>query len=277
MLYQKKNSEGVHYFECIRYSNFNILTHMHRHPELLFVRKGRIVLESGSGRELIVENEFGFIMPNEMHSYKTESDSLVDICIFSADYVPVFFNQTRGKKADRTKFVCRESGVRYVKDELFTDNGTPDFYTLKSALYAVLGEFLSQAELADQGKGELSAVDSVVAYVAENFEENITLKAIASELEYEFHYLSKAFRKRIPMNFSRYVNLYRVENATYLLHNTELPITEIALKCGFQSIRNFNRAYLSITGNTPSRDKQREAKASPCAELTDQRVKTTER
>ena len=256
MLYQKKNSEGVHYFECIRYSNFNILTHMHRHPELLFVRRGKIVLESGSGRELIGENEFGFIMPNEMHSYKTESDSLVDICIFSADYVPVFFNQMRGKKADRTKFVCRESVLRYVKDELFAENGMPDFYTLKSALYAVLGEFLSEAEFTDQGRGELGVVDTVIAYVAENFRENITLKSIAFELGYEFHYLSKAFHKRIPMNFSQYVNLYRVENATYLLHNTELPITEIALRCGFQSIRNFNRAYISITGNTPSMDRR---------------------
>ena len=229
---------------------------MHRHPEILFVRQGSIAIESAAGREIINENEFAFIMSNEMHSYSTETGSLVDICIFSSDYVPMVANQMRGKKADRTKFVCRDSVLRYVAEELFVTQSMPEHYILKSALYAVSGEFLSQAKFTEVGKSGESAVDKLAAYVADNFTENISLKSAAGELGYEFHYLSKAFHKRIPMNFSRYVNLYRVENAMFLLRNTDLPITEIALRCGFQSIRNFNRVYLSVTGNTPSRDKR---------------------
>ena len=129
---------------------------------------------------------------------------------------------------------------------------TPEPYILKSVLDAVLGELLSEAKFAEIGKSGPGAVDKLVAYVADNFTENITLKSASSELGYEFHYLSKAFHRRIPMNFSQYVNLYRVENANFLLHNTDLQITEIALKCGFQSIRNFNRVYSSLTGSTPS-------------------------
>ena len=254
MIYQKKNSEGVNYFECIRYSDFNIHAHMHRHPELLFVRRGSIVIESAIGKEIISENELAFIMSNEMHSYSTVSGSLVDICIFSFDYVPAVANQLRGKRADRTKFVCRDSVLRFAYKELFTPDRTPDPYILKSVLYAVLGEFLSEAEFNGIGKASERAVDKLIAYVADNFAENITLKGAAVELGYEFHYLSKAFHKRIPINFSQYVNLYRIENATFLLHNTDLPITEIALKCGFQSIRNFNRVYSSVTGSTPSKD-----------------------
>ena len=254
MIYQKKNSEGINYFECIRYSDFNIHAHMHRHPEILFVRRGSIVIESAVGKELISENELAFIMSNEMHSYSTDSESLVDICIFSFDYVPAAANQMRGKSADRTKFVCRDSVLRFASEELFVPDRTPTPYILKSALYAVLGEFLSEAKFEEIGKSGESAVDKLVAYVADNFTENITLKSAASELGYEFHYLSKAFHKRIPMNFSQYVNLYRVENATFLLYNTELPITEIALKCGFQSIRNFNRVYSSLAGNAPSKN-----------------------
>ena len=134
MIYQKKNSEGTHYFECIRYSDFNIHAHMHRHPEILFVRQGSIAIESAAGMEIINENEFAFIMSNEMHSYSTESSSLVDICIFSSDYVPMVVNQIRGKKADRTKFVCRDSVLRYVSQELFVTDLTPDSHILKCVL-----------------------------------------------------------------------------------------------------------------------------------------------
>ena len=96
MIYQKKNSEGINYFECIRYSDFNIHAHMHRHPEILFVRRGSIVIESAVGKELISENELAFIMSNEMHSYSTHSDSLVDICIFSFDCVPAAADRFHG-------------------------------------------------------------------------------------------------------------------------------------------------------------------------------------
>ena len=55
------------------------------------------------------------------------------------------------------------------------------------------------------------------------------------------------------MTFSQYLNAVRLEHAIELLkNNTEhLAITEIAAKCGFDTIRHFNRVFKDITGMSP--------------------------
>ena len=45
--------------------------------------------------------------------------------------------------------------------------------------------------------------------------------------------------------------------ATDLLQHTDLSMSEIAFRSGFQSIRNFNRVYAEHTGNPPAKDATR--------------------
>ena len=53
------------------------------------------------------------------------------------------------------------------------------------------------------------------------------------------------------INLRQYINQYRVDHAKYLIVDTDESITDIALSCGFQSIRNFNRVFCRLTGMTP--------------------------
>ena len=60
---------------------------------------------------------------------------------------------------------------------------------------------------------------------------------------YSAHYLSRVFSEAVGINFRRFVNELRLEYARELLTTTDLPVTEIAYKSGFGSIRSFNRAF----------------------------------
>lgn len=209
-------------------------------------------VEADGGEELIGAGEFALILPNRIHAYTTPESSVVHVCIFSEDFVPQFSREIRGKRPASTRFTCRESIVAFVRKELFVSVGTPELYTLKGALYALLGEYLQQTELYTVGGKSERLLDQIVHYIGENFRENITLRTMAEALGYEQHYLSRYFHSFIPMHFSRYVNWYRVDAATELLRNTDLPVTEIAARSGFQSLRSFNRVYLELTGTTPT-------------------------
>ena len=252
MLYQSHNSIGQNYFECLRYVDFKYVPHMHRHPELVRVVEGEVTVHYDGKTERVPAGEYALIPPNIVHAYETAQHSLVDVCIFSQAYAPAFFREIQDKRLARTRFTCRESVADFTARELFVTDHIPDFYTLKSTLYAVLGEFLSCAVFEATGKSS-ALMEKVVRYIAENYTEDITLSSMAAALGYEQHYLSRCFHALIPMHFSRYVNWYRVDAATELLHNTDLSITEIALRSGFQSIRSFNRVYLDLTGQRPSR------------------------
>jgi AraC-like DNA-binding protein len=253
MIYQQENSVGQDFFECILYRDFQYVPHMHRHPELVFVREGTLEIRLGEHTELLQANEFALIPSNCLHAYTTPDRSLVDCCIFSEAFIPTFFKETRSKRASSVRFTCNDAVREYALRVLFTARPVPDRYTLKSVFYAITGQYRQQVRFTRiTAKNEL-LMNRLIQYVSENFRENITLKSIAKTFGYEEHYLSRCFHNVIPMHFSRYVNLFRVDAATELLQHTDLPITEIALQSGFQSIRNFNRVFLEITGKTPSR------------------------
>lgn len=252
MLYQAKNSVGQAYFECIRYLDFHYEPHMHRHPELFYVREGEIIVELNGRTEVIAKGEYGWISSNSIHAYSTPERSVVDVCIYSEDIVPVFAKTVRELRAGQVKFHCRDSVARFAEAELFVTDREPEVYLLKAALYAVAGEILEQISFTHKNAKNELLMDQLVQYVANNYTENITLKSAAAELGYEEHYLSRCFHNTVPMHFSRYVNLYRVDAATNLLQHTDLPVSEIALQSGFQSIRSFNRVFLEVTGKTPS-------------------------
>lgn len=254
MLYQHQNSVGKNFFECIRYDNFYYVPHMHRHPELIYVHEGEVLVITNEIQEVIKAGEYALILPNQIHEYRTPEHSLVDVCIFSQDYAPLFFKEIRGKKADRTRFMCRPLISDYLIGELFVTDHIPDFYLMKSMIYGVLHEYRGQVVFSQkESKNEL-LIEQIVRYVHSNYTEDISLKSMGEALGYEPHYLSRYFHSRIPMHFSKYVNWYRVDMATELLRNTDLPVTEVATRSGFQSLRSFNRVYREFTGITPSEE-----------------------
>jgi AraC-like DNA-binding protein len=59
----------------------------------------------------------------------------------------------------------------------------------------------------------------------------------------------------------RYLLTRRIERATALLRDTDLPITEIAFHTGWESLGTFGRTFRDITGQSPSaiRDRARGA------------------
>ena len=65
-------------------------------------------------------------------------------------------------------------------------------------------------------------------------------------------YFSRYFKKVSGITFSDYLNHARTERAVRLLKNQrDLSMTEISLKCGFGTIRNFNRIFKAYTGYSP--------------------------
>lgn len=65
-------------------------------------------------------------------------------------------------------------------------------------------------------------------------------------------YFSRLFHSLTGMTFSQYSNRVRVEKAVEILKsNDDVSMTEVSLRCGFDSIRNFNRIFKKYTGYTP--------------------------
>ena len=77
----------------------------------------------------------------------------------------------------------------------------------------------------------------------------------------EAHF-ARSFKQAFGVPPHRYLLTRRIERATALLRDTDLPITEIAFATGWNSLGTFGRTFHDVTGESPSLLRERE-RASP--------------
>jgi transcriptional regulator GlxA family with amidase domain len=134
---------------------------------------------------------------------------------------------------------------------LFVPDKNFDLYTRKGALYAVVGEIVASIGLVDRASHNRTLSERILRYISEHYTDNLSLGKMARDLGYDERYLSRCFHRIIPLHFSRYVNQLRVETAIELLQRSDRSLSEIALECGFGSIRSFDRVFAEVTGKAP--------------------------
>lgn len=78
-----------------------------------------------------------------------------------------------------------------------------------------------------------------------------SLKSIGAQLGMSPEHLSRVFRKVMKKTFIDYITEIRISKAQELLHNTDLPITDIAFELGYHSHSYFTNLFHRITGITP--------------------------
>ena len=66
----------------------------------------------------------------------------------------------------------------------------------------------------------------------------------------EAHF-ARSFKQAFGLPPHRYLLTRRIEKATALLRDTDLPITEVALDTGWSSLGTFGRIFRDITGKSP--------------------------
>lgn len=69
-------------------------------------------------------------------------------------------------------------------------------------------------------------------------------------------HFARSFRQAFGIPPHRYLLTRRIEQATSLLRDTNLPITEIAFATGWESLGTFGRTFKDITGRSPSAVRQ---------------------
>ena len=67
----------------------------------------------------------------------------------------------------------------------------------------------------------------------------------------ETHF-AHSFKQAFGVPPHRYLLTRRIERAVALLRDTDLPITEIALQTGWESLGTFGRTFRDITGKNPA-------------------------
>lgn len=107
--------------------------------------------------------------------------------------------------------------------------------------------------LVDVPDSSLSKVEKMACYIAQNYSQKISVKSVADLVDLHPNYAMTLFQKSFGTTLIAYLTQHRLSHAQRLLTTTRLPITEIAMQSGFQSISRFNDVF-SRTFNCSPRE-----------------------
>lgn len=145
-----------------------------------------------------------------------------------------------------TRSVWNFTAASEQADELYADH-------LMLALASYACGVHGDLKLTERKRGGLAVWQERVtkevidAYLATG----IGLRELAAHSGLGASQLSHAFKQTVGVAPYRWLTLRRVDKAKSLLRGTRLPISEVALTCGFTDQSHFGRIFLRHTGSTP--------------------------
>lgn len=92
----------------------------------------------------------------------------------------------------------------------------------------------------------------IMDYIKTNISRNIKIAEIAAAFGYNEKYISHRFAEICGIPLKQYILKTKMDQASYMLTDTNKSITEIARELGFTDSHNFSRTYKKITGLSPS-------------------------
>ena len=102
-------------------------------------------------------------------------------------------------------------------------------------------------------KERLSQIrESICAYIHANYASDLSLQSISQALNYSEAYFCKLFKQCFGVNFSAYLNDYRIDKSKELLTTTDIGVKDISEACGYADSSYFARVFKRQTGMTPS-------------------------
>jgi AraC family carnitine catabolism transcriptional activator len=84
----------------------------------------------------------------------------------------------------------------------------------------------------------------------------LSIDEVAARLGQSPRQLERLFARALGMPPKRYYDLIRLRRAQKLIAETDLPITEIALQCGYLSPTQFSAQFKRAFGTSPRRHRQ---------------------
>lgn len=259
--------------DIIKFDHFSFLAHWHNDIEIIHVYEGNLRMTVNSETRILSAGESCICCSGDIHSFDSNDLTCNAILVFFGTEIigtqihwpqDVMFTTPFIDEAIIKKYKISTDFSKRIGDlllEVYHElEERREYYQVivRSKLLELHGLIMRNApkgiNKASHSKSYsmLNKMQNALDYINSNYTEDITLSETAVQAELHISQFSKLFKHMCGMSFVTYLNNVRVSKAEEMILNTMVPITDIALECGFNSIRNFNRTFKKLKGTTPS-------------------------
>lgn len=252
--FEKRAYAGNEHVWVGKYRNLHNISHWHMEHELIACREGSAQVMLDDTMFNITQQQCIFCHSGRVHYISASPDSVLLVCLFDEKmYDPITspFALENPVFEDRYGILPKLSEIRH---EL---QNQPIFFEYRTE--AMIGEILVdvfRGEPLRKAQWQFSDVITRYKQLLNHIDleyEHITYQNAVQFMNMSDAYFSRYFKRQAGMTFSQYLNVVRIEKAVQLLGSAPtMKITDVMLRCGFNTIRSFNRVFREVTGFTPT-------------------------
>lgn len=247
--------------------------HWHEALEFDYVVEGSVKVSTASQTQTFQKGEAFFINTNVLTSMVNSQDCILDShlfhpvflgghfkSVFETKYLnPVLQNKNldllpiRGQTQQQKQITSRLRQLARLQQEQDREFQTR---SLVGEIWLLLLEELKNTQLRQVSTKNQDRLLTMMAFIQENHGEKLTLEEIADAAAVSTRECLRCFRNAIDRSPVEYLNDYRLQTALKLLENTDMPVTEIALRTGFGGSSYFSKMFRRTYGKTPAQHRK---------------------
>ncbi len=259
------NGENFCLFERIEYKKERQMNDYHIHDiyELYYLVKGKVSYFVGNEIFNLKAGDMLITPPNTYHKTNYDDNLAIERILFAfpKEYINpeylIYINELEQVKH-----------IQFPKDQLYKiqeiikrfeheHNRRADGYeNMKKAMLSELLIMISRLRMRES-KTKFShsykTIQEAVQYISTNYSQDLTLSCLAKRFAMSPTHFSSQFKKITGVGMNDYLNITRIVASEKLLETTDLPITKIAMECGFNDSNYFAAVFKKIKGITPKK------------------------
>lgn len=261
------------HYECrIPEAFMNVPMHWHSEFELNYIYSGKGEFICGNQKFEAQEGDILIMPPNMLHSaYPCKDSSLL---YYALVFSPALLGAASG---DRSAVECirpivngnaqitvhiRPDDRDYAPMKILTDqifacihaNTAHMDLLLKSELLKLFWLLEKSGYISlqkDSGAGYEELIRPALEYMAENFQENITVEQLCDLVHVSKSYFMRCFKETVGVGAIEHLAQLRINAACEALSTTHHKISDISYQCGYNNLSNFNRQFIKRVGCSP--------------------------
>lgn len=126
--------------------------------------------------------------------------------------------------------------------------------SMSAEIYSILCELMNGTQIkTKKNSSNEKSVAQAQKYISENLGDHLTVASIAKQVHMSVSHFSRIFKQQTGYSPYDYVLVTRLNVAKNCLRETNMSISEIAFKTGFNSESNFIFFFTSNTGISPGK------------------------
>lgn len=241
--------EDVVFIRLTGLEEINWSAHSHNRHQIIYVLSGTLHVETDDLSYFAGDRHFVWI-PRGVNHRLSSNNSRISLMV-------IYFCHSSDVQEHLSVFLADDFVARNLEyiagQKLISRSATPELYGYVVSLFRLMPKVCREGVFPALPviSGRNVRIVSVLKYISDNLEKELSLSSVASATGYSVRNLTRLFTGA-GIRFVHFVNYRRVVRAMEILTDSDISIEQAAYCVGFNSPGTFSRVFRRITGESPS-------------------------